>query len=114
LNAVWAIEDDDGSLAVCVAECSGEDGGGERKERDDHQQQGVQEQYDPVGCTDVVEHDVVVGPHLSDEQECDGVGEIGRLGFANSGCLAFVDESAKQVGACMYSALPRTVLPPDQ
>jgi hypothetical protein len=26
----------------------------------------------------VVEQDVVVGPHLSDEQECEGVGEIGR------------------------------------
>jgi hypothetical protein len=26
----------------------------------------------------VVEHDVVVGPHLSDEQERDGVGEVRR------------------------------------
>jgi hypothetical protein len=48
------------------------------KERHDHQQQGVKEQYDPVGCADVVEHDVVVSPHLSDEQEREGVGEIGR------------------------------------
>jgi hypothetical protein len=35
-------------------------------------------QHDPVGGTDVVEHDVVVSPHLSDEQKRDGVGEIGR------------------------------------
>jgi hypothetical protein len=48
------------------------------EERHGHQQQGVQEQYDPVGRTDVVEHDVVVSPHLSDEQERDAVGEIGR------------------------------------
>jgi hypothetical protein len=43
-----------------------------------HQQQGVQEQDDPVCRTDLVEHDVVVRPHLSDEQESDDVGEIGR------------------------------------
>ena len=34
-------------------------------------------QDDPIGCADVVEHDVVIGPHLSDEQEGDDVGEIG-------------------------------------
>jgi hypothetical protein len=73
-----AVEDDGGSLAVSAAQRPGKDGGGERKERHDHQQQGVQEQHDPVGCTDVVEHDVVVSPHLSDEQECEGVGEIRR------------------------------------
>ena len=55
--------------------------GGERKERHHHhhhQQQRVEEQHDPVGSADVVEHDVVVCPYLSDEQECEGVGEIGR------------------------------------
>jgi hypothetical protein len=31
-----------------------------------------------VGGADVVEHDVVVRPYLSDEQKGDGVGEIGR------------------------------------
>ena len=39
---------------------------------------GAQELDEPVGCPDVVEHDVVVRPHLSDEQEGDRVGEIGR------------------------------------
>ena len=56
-------EDDGGSLAVSAAQRPGKDRGGERKERHDHQQQGVQEQYEPVGCTDVVEHDVVVSPN---------------------------------------------------
>jgi hypothetical protein len=36
---------------------------------------GVERQ---VGCADVVEHDLVIGPHLSDKQERDGIGEIGR------------------------------------
>jgi hypothetical protein len=35
------------------------EGGGERKERDHHQQQGLREQHEPAGCTDVVEHGVV-------------------------------------------------------
>jgi hypothetical protein len=73
-----AVEDDGGSLAVSTVQRFGENGSGERKERHDHQQQGVQEQYSPVGCTDVVEHHMVVHPHLSDEQERDGVGQIGR------------------------------------
>jgi hypothetical protein len=65
-------------IALITALVPGKDGGGERKERHDHQQQGIQEQYDPAGCTDVVELDMVVSPHPPDEQECDGVGEIGR------------------------------------
>jgi hypothetical protein len=73
-----AVEDDGGSLAVSAAQRPGKYGGAERKKRHDHQQQGVQQEYEPVGCTDVVEHDVVVGPHLSDKQERDGVGEVGR------------------------------------
>jgi hypothetical protein len=55
-----------------------QDGGGERKERHDHKQQGVQEQDDPVGDADVVEHDVMVCPYLPDEQEREGVGDIRR------------------------------------
>jgi hypothetical protein len=31
----------------------------------------------PVGAADVVEHDVVVGPHLPDEQEADGIRQVG-------------------------------------
>jgi hypothetical protein len=73
-----AVEGDGRSLAVSAAQRPGEDRCGEREERHGHQQQRVQEQHDPVGRSDVVEHDVVVGPHLSDEQERDGVGEIGR------------------------------------
>jgi hypothetical protein len=46
--------------------------------RDVHQQQGVQEQHRPVGDSDVVEHDVMVGPHLPDEQEGDGIRQVGR------------------------------------
>jgi hypothetical protein len=71
-----AVEDDRGSLAVSAAQRPREDGRGERKECHDHQHQGVQEQYRPVGCTNVVEHHMVVHPYLSDEQECDHVGEI--------------------------------------
>jgi hypothetical protein len=73
-----AVEGDGRSLAVSATQRPGKHGGGERKERHGHQQQGVQEQYDPVGRTDVVEHDVVVSPHLSDEQERDAVGERRR------------------------------------
>ena len=43
-------EDDGGSLAVSAAQRPGKDRGGERKERHDHQQQGVQEQYEPVAA----------------------------------------------------------------
>jgi hypothetical protein len=64
-----AVEDDCGSLTISASLRPGEDGGGEGKERDDHEQQGVQEKYDSVGRTNVIEHDVVVDPHLSDEQE---------------------------------------------
>ena len=42
-----------------------------------HQQHRVQEHDDPVGRPDVIERDVVVGPHLSDEHQSDGKGEIG-------------------------------------
>src|SRR5215472_1827859 len=73
-----AVKDDRGPLAVPAAQRPGQDGRGERKERHDHQQQRVEQQYDPVGSADVVEHDMVVGPYLPDEQECEGVGEVGR------------------------------------
>jgi len=56
-----AVEDDGRPLAVAVAQRPGEDGRGEREERHDHQQQGVQEQHRAVGAADVVEHHVVVG-----------------------------------------------------
>jgi hypothetical protein len=55
-----AVEDDGGSLAVSRAQRLRKDGGGEGKERHDHQQQGVQDQNDPVGYANVVEHDVVI------------------------------------------------------
>jgi hypothetical protein len=55
------VEDDGGSLAVPAAQRVGEDGRGERQERDDHEQQRVQEQDGPVGHADVVEHDVKAG-----------------------------------------------------
>jgi hypothetical protein len=57
---------------------SSRDRGGEGQERDVHQQQGVQEQHRPVGDSDVLEHDVMVGPHLPDEQEGDGIRQVGR------------------------------------
>src|SRR5437867_3881356 len=52
-----AVEDDSSALPVTVTELLGQNGGGERQERDVHQQRGVQEQHYPVGATDVVEHD---------------------------------------------------------
>jgi hypothetical protein len=63
---------------VSAAQRPGEDGSRERKERHDHQQQSVQEQYDPVGGADVVEHHVVVDPDLADEEERQRVGQVGR------------------------------------
>jgi hypothetical protein len=51
---------------------------GERKKRHNHQQQCVEQQHDPVGNADVVEHDVMVCPHLPDEQERQDIGKIGR------------------------------------
>jgi hypothetical protein len=39
---------------------------------------GVECERCHVECGNVVEHDVVVGPHLSDEEEGDRVGEIRR------------------------------------
>jgi hypothetical protein len=63
---------------VSGAEGGGQHGGGERQERDVHQQQGVEEQHHPVGAADVVEHDVMVGPHLPDEEKGDGVRQVGR------------------------------------
>jgi hypothetical protein len=73
-----AVEDDRGTLAVSLAEGACKNGGREREKRHHHQQQGVEEQHETVGGTDVVEHDVVVRPHLPDEQERDRVGEIRR------------------------------------
>jgi len=73
-----AMEDDGGALPVSGAEGGGQNGGGEGQERDVHQQHGVEEQHRPVGAADVVEHDVMVGPHLPDEQEGDGIGQVGR------------------------------------
>lgn len=72
------MEDDGGALSVSGAEGVRQDGCGERQERDVHQQQGVEEQHHPVGDPDVVEHDVMVGPHLPDEEEGDGVRQVGR------------------------------------
>jgi hypothetical protein len=63
---------------VSGTERARQNGSGERQERDVHQQQGVEEQHHPVGAADVVEHDVMVGPHLPDEQEGDGVRQVGR------------------------------------
>ena len=63
-----AIEDDGSALAVTAAQRVGKDGSGERKERDNHQQKGVQEQYNSVGGADVVEHDVVVRPHVASQR----------------------------------------------
>src|SRR5262249_28261256 len=71
------VEDDRGSLALAATKGPRQNRGGERKKRDGHEQQGVQEQYHPVRGTDVVEHDVVVRPYLPDEEEGHGIGEIG-------------------------------------
>jgi hypothetical protein len=73
-----AVEDDGGALPMPGAEGGGQHRGGERQERDVHQQQGVEEQHCAVGAADVVEHDVMVGPHLPDEQEGDGIRQVGR------------------------------------
>src|SRR5581483_9052452 len=68
-----AVQDDGDALAVSIVECLGQNGGGEGQERDVHQQQGVEEQHRPVGTTDVVEHDVMIGPYLPDQHEGDAV-----------------------------------------
>jgi hypothetical protein len=73
-----AIEDNRGALASAIAERFGQDRRGERQERDRHQQQGVAEEQNPVGRPDVVEHGVVVGPDLADQQERERVGQVGR------------------------------------
>jgi hypothetical protein len=64
-----AVEDYGGALPVSVPERLGQHGGGERQERDVHQQHGVEEEHHAVGAADVVEHDVMVGPHLPDQHE---------------------------------------------
>jgi hypothetical protein len=59
-------------------QCPGKHRRGEWKESHDHQKQGVQQENDPIGSPDVVEHDVVVRPYLSDEQEREDVRQVGR------------------------------------
>jgi hypothetical protein len=54
------VQDDGGALSLSVTERVGQNGSGEREERDVHQQHGVQEQQQPVGVPDVLEQDVVV------------------------------------------------------
>ena len=61
-----AVKDDGGALALPITKRAGQNRGGKREQRDVHQQQSVQEQYEPVGMTDVVEHDVMVSPYLPD------------------------------------------------
>jgi hypothetical protein len=70
------MKDDGGALSLSVAKRIGQNAGGKREERDVHQQQGVQEQYQPVGMTDLVEEDVMVRPHLPNKQERDDVGNV--------------------------------------
>ena len=73
-----AVEDDRGAQAVPSPQCSGKDGGGEREKRHDHQQEGVEQEYDSVGKPDLIKHNVVVCPYLPDEQKAQGVGQVGR------------------------------------
>jgi hypothetical protein len=54
------VKDDGDALSLSVAKRIGQARGGKREERDVHQQHGVQEQHQPVGMTDVIEHDVMV------------------------------------------------------
>ncbi|GAB3934202.1 hypothetical protein GCM10027614_06790 [Micromonospora vulcania] len=54
----------------------GQDGRTERQERDIHQQQRVEQEQQAVRGADVIEHDVVVHPHLPDQQEGEDVGHV--------------------------------------
>ncbi|TQK86123.1 hypothetical protein FB563_6207 [Streptomyces puniciscabiei] len=72
------LEDNSNALPVSVAERLSRHGSGEWQERDVHQQHGVQEEHHAVDTADVVEHDVVVGPHLADQHERKDVRQVGR------------------------------------
>jgi hypothetical protein len=69
-----AIEDDGGSLVVPAAERVGEDGGANGRKVTTMSSRVFRSNTVRSAARMWSNMDVVVNPHLSDEQECDGVG----------------------------------------
>ncbi|HEY3877190.1 MAG TPA: hypothetical protein VGM12_01190 [Trebonia sp.] len=70
------MQDDGGPFAVPGAERIGQHGSGERKQRDIHQEHGVQDEQQPVCVANMVEQDVMIGPHLRYQHERGDAGQV--------------------------------------